>query len=295
MQSLRSLRRFALGAAIAGSAVGAAPALASASTCSYVPSIHQVFSVDNSGAGQLTVTRSGANNIAVGWPGTPPQVCMSDSEFDAPVAATVSNTDKIVVDAQGPLLVGPNDGFIIDERSGVLGPGFTKESDGNSEIEAEVKTDQTARLTVQGTEDPDVVRIGRPFEGPSAVNFGPDNDVDARLTSGATRYVVFGLGGDDILSARGNPDPNTLSSSGIPVDLFGGNGNDNLAGSRFGGDNLLGGSNDDFLASDNGQIDALSGGAGFDTALTDPTGDKTAGIEKQDSFPVGRLPSLRAS
>jgi hypothetical protein len=291
MQSLRSLRRLALGAAIAGSAVGALPALASAApiqSCSYSPSLHQVFAVDNSGAAELVIGLSGLS-ITVGDGFTEPVVCENSSDLEPPTEATILNTDKITVGGNGKL-TGPSDGYVIDERSGPFGPGWTPEADGNSEIEIEIQTSIPTRLTVEGTRStalPDVIRVGRTPGGVNAVNFGSDSDIDAVITGGITHVTVNAGDGDDFITAGGNADQTTMARATVPVDFLGQIGNDVLVGGDA-RDNLSGEQNNDFFISGNGDIDTLSGGSGTDAATID-VADKRTGIEKLELFGVGRL------
>src|SRR5207342_2024496 len=68
------------------------------------------------------------------------------------------------------------------------------------------------------------------------------------------RIIVYGLAGDDDIQASG--------STGIPVWLDGGDGNDRLNGGN-GGNVLLGGAGNDYLLGGSGR-DVMIGGTGAD-------------------------------
>jgi hypothetical protein len=304
MHHLRSLRRLALGAALAGAAIGAVPAMANAAgpqapTCTYDPVVHRVLVNEKSDVFGFQLARSGLD-IIVGNEGFGAFVFCRPLTGSGPVA-NVLNTDRITVfgtpvppQTGGCELCGPqaiSDPYLIDESRGAFAPGFTPEADGNSEIEITFDTGGIpAPLEVQGTEATasgltDTIRFGRVPGAVNGVNFGPDNDVDARIKAGATKFTASGGAGDDVLSASGNPDQSTMTATTNPVTLSGGSGNNVIAGGR-GADTLTGGPNDDFFLSDDGVVDKVNGGFGFDAGIMDSI-DVLTSIERRD--PIGRL------
>src|SRR4051812_46192974 len=127
MHRIRSIRRLALGAAIAGATIGAVPAMASAasSTCTFNPSLKRATVVDNSGPGNGVPLRVVRTNtfITVADGNGPVHVCANPGTFNF---ATINNTDDIWVTR------GPTSGntVTLDESGGVFGPGATPESTG---------------------------------------------------------------------------------------------------------------------------------------------------------------------
>ena len=90
MHTLRSIRRVALGAALAGAAIAAVPAMAgAASSCTFDPSTRTAtVTVDDSGANRLVIKNSGS---LIGVDSN--QLCAS-SRFEF---ASVTNTDRVEV------------------------------------------------------------------------------------------------------------------------------------------------------------------------------------------------------
>ena len=182
MHTLRSIRRRALGAALAGAALagaalGAAPAMAgTTSSCLYNATTKQVSVEENSFSGILRITRSG-NAIAIGE-GIGPEstICTNQVDFFT-VEATVFNTDRIVINS-------PYKGFgkVIELEQ--LGPGLSLESDRVSEIETLINTNNPRMvLELRGSSGPDTIRVGA-----TGINFGldvlaTDNDTDVQWTT----------------------------------------------------------------------------------------------------------------
>jgi RTX calcium-binding nonapeptide repeat (4 copies) len=292
MHQLKSIRRLLLGGALAGAALGAAPALAGAqgipdSTCVYHDDTHVVTVTDKSGPLQLRLLVD-QFDIGVQNPFGTIVRCRS---LDGTITANILNTDSINVSGT---LVGIADGYVIDEQhGGALTPGFTKEADGFSEIEVNFATRGVpTALDIQGTDTTasgitDTIRFGRIPGALNGVNYGPDNDVDYKIQAGATRFTASGNGGNDIISATGNPDQSTLAPTTVPVTFSGGDGDDVLAGGQD-VDRLVGGAGNDFFLSDgDGQVDKLIGQSGFDEALMDAF-DSTDSIERQDVLAAAR-------
>jgi Ca2+-binding RTX toxin-like protein len=258
MHRSRSVRRLVLGAALAGAAIAAVPAMASASsTCSYDFATKEVVINDASGSLALRVLRSGPY-VAYADGRSTPQICWGPVTI-----ATTTNTDTIDVIESA---ASGDGGITIDESAGALAPGATPESDGISEIETVVYSNHThPSLKVVGTPGPDVIRVG----GAGAVNLGPDADTDVSVADGAQSVALWGEGGDDQLSGEGLVN-GFWNAASMPLLLVGGTGNDVLTGG-FAADQLFGGDNDDSLFSVDESSDTLYGQAGDDTAKRDAT------------------------
>ena len=254
---IRSIRRVALGAAVAGAAIGALPALASASPCTY-DAVHKVASVvDSSGtAKQLRVGVSG-NLIFTQDGGNAPLNCVGGG-----TVATTTNTDKVNVFAQAS---GASDGVVLDQARGAFAPGATPEADGNSEIELALNG-QSGHLSVFGTPGADVMRVSGPGRSPalSFLDFGPDDDDD--VTYAASDVSLVGGDGADFLSGKGYGffrDATTL-----PMGFSGGAGDDVIEGG-LAVDHFAGNAGNDTLRTNDGNPELVSGGPGVDTAVRD--------------------------
>jgi hypothetical protein len=304
MHHLRSIRRLALGAAVAAAVACLAPAMASADlvhnpTCTFNEGTHQVSVFDKSDAFQLQVARVGVD-IAVRNEGGITVKCFSTT--GSGVTANILNTDKITVfgtptdgpfggcEGCGPLPV-TSDGYVIDESGGAFAPGFTPETDGNSEIEIVFETGGIpARLAVDGTDATasgltDVIRVGGPL---GFVNFGSDSDIDVKLRAGALDVTVDAGAGDDFITGGGNLDKSVLDRANVPLNLNGGSGADTVFGGSA-SDKLGGGSEDDFISSFGGLVDIVAGGPGLsDVAIHDP-GETLTGVEHESVNPLGTL------
>ncbi len=168
MRFQRILRRVALGAALAGAAFGAVPALASAaSTCTLDEATHRATVIDGGAVAPLRIARSG--KFIVVQDGSGPMVgCAGTTTF-----ATNTNTDRVIV--QGTAGSSSSDGYIIDHSHGALAPGATLETDGNSEIEVQVRqlNGLPAQLTHIATAGPDTIRVAAGND----IAVGTDDDI----------------------------------------------------------------------------------------------------------------------
>jgi RTX calcium-binding nonapeptide repeat (4 copies) len=262
----RVLRRLALLAAVGGATLTANTGLALAdSTCSYDASFHRVNVYDGSGSSQdLQITRSGQYIVVRNGDNGAISYCSS-----ANGVATVTNTDKVIVDGNATSL----DGFVIDEVGGELGPGWTPEADGKSEVEVVFRNANVSNphLHVYGTSGKDGIR----FSGRNQVMLGWDSDVDAQVINKAdnspitTRFGAIGRAGDDWLSADGGSS-SSLPPTSMPAMLMGDEGHDTVEGSKStGGDMLYGYEDNDTIYAYGGGQDFVYGGAGADTAVVD--------------------------
>ena len=266
----RSIRRLAIGAALAGIAATGMPALASAAaTCSYDPNSGIVLVNDGTSSDNLRIGRDGPLIVVQDGGGGPTSLCAS-ANFDF---ATVNNASSIVVTGRAVIEA---DGYTIDMRGGALGPGRTPESDGVSEIEVRIvhRTAPKPEIALLGTPQGDQLRVG--FNG---VMVGNDDDIDVNLQRAdgnsfrASGVVVSGGAGADFLSGRGGPG---LAGGIAPVSLSGGDGSDTLRDGSAGQDFLSGGAGNDSLFSDDVNPDVLFGGAGFDRAFVRGVNDQVA-------------------
>jgi hypothetical protein len=282
----RALRLVA-GAIVAGAALTAMPAMAdAASSCSYSNKFKSIsVSTDVNGGGPtevLMLERRGQNIVfADGVQGTRTP-CFGDG-----AVGTVTNTDRVIV------LGLPRNGIQIDQRGGVLAPGFTPEPGATSEIETVIVSPLGKRVHVVGTAAPEVMRIG----GNGQVMLGSDPGVDIRYSGTAPGAVsVQGGGGADFLTGRGAP--GQLAPSSVQVFLHGEGDADTLVDSTsINQDSLDGGSGDDTLYAFDGNRDFVNGDVGFDTATIDFEDVHGSDTErtKIDLSQIGRLRLAPAS
>jgi Ca2+-binding RTX toxin-like protein len=264
MNPTNSILRVALGTALAGAAISAVPALASASPCTYDPVHKAATVVDSSGVSQLRVGVNG-NQIFTQDGGNPPANCAGGGTL-----ATTTNTDRINVFSQAK---GASDGVVLDQSKGVFAPGATPEdADGNSEIELALNG-QSGHLTVIGTPGDDIMRVGNGSRAPGTgdIGFGPDADED--VTFAASDVTLAGGEGNDLLSGQGlvPPDPilnNIAAAARLPIGFSGGAGDDRIFGGA-GVDHFAGNAGNDTLDTADGQPELVSGGPGSDSDVRD--------------------------
>jgi RTX calcium-binding nonapeptide repeat (4 copies) len=279
MHHLRSIRRLAVGTAITGAAIGAAPALASASSTCFYNGINRTLEItDGSGPEPLRLVADKSFLLIADGTSAPATTCGGSN-----TAAQTGNTDTIAI--SGPL-TNALDGYIVDLSGGPFAPGKTLESDGNSEIEIVATSNSAAQatLTVEGGPGHDEMRAG----ANGAVDLGDtdvDRDPDITMSAPAFSLRLRGNDGDDTLTGQGFGTGNAT----MPVSLRGGNGNDRLEGGS-GRDTLRGDAGDDTLFSfDTSAGDALFGGSGIDAGNADSNDVFGDVIEKPFVISVGRL------
>lgn len=301
MHHLRSLRRLAVGAALAGASVGAigvGPALAdgNSTTCTFDPTTHTVALTDGTGNAPLGVGVNAAGVPFFGIPAGAIQVTQGPGSFPIlcvgqGTVATVANTDTINISRSAAS--GTERNVTIDESGGAFAPGATAESDQHPEIEVNVTGDAgtPTDLVVVGTPQRDVIRVSGP--GDVNLNADQDSDMDIRVIGGAQSVTVHAGGGDDYVDGHSVPGVLGSFSATVPVLLFGEDGQDLLAGG-LAPDILSGGNDTDYLSTAGGLkadgVDRLDGGPGLDTATYD-AGDILfgSGIEQKFVATVGRL------
>ena len=252
-------------AAIATVAALAAPAGASATTCTYTPNNDRVVLALTAPApnGFVTLSRQGNAIVAKNGPVTAaPLPCG---------AATVNNTERIVVTGTAQA-----DHLIIETTNGRFEPGTTPEG-GFSEIEIFVDLIAPAgqdTVEIVGSARDDLLVAGRTNPGRQHVAVNNDGDSDIQIDGQVNELTLRGLAGNDLLLGRGGFGvPNAYSDT---LRLAGGTGNDMLFGSE-GDDDLAGGPDTDVFFAFGGvdRINAQDGhgevvdtGGGADNVLS---------------------------
>jgi hypothetical protein len=257
MHHFSSIRRVAVGAALAGAAIGAVPAMASAAPlCSYDTATKTVTVFDDDAVAPLAIHRTAFGRLFAGAS----SFCTSSSG----VQATIKNTDLIKM---LPIThQGAADGVLIDESQGPLAPGFSAEADGSPEIEISVQnvTPRIARPVVKvvGTSQPDFLTVG----GSGAVNLDGDTDADLTVVNDTPATVSLdGRRGNDVISGQGF---GSQPATHLNLTLLGGEGADTIFGG-LGADVVSGDAGADRLSTVDGVADVVSGGADSDHADVD--------------------------
>lgn len=301
MHHLRSLRRLAVGAALAGAsvgAIGAGPALAAgnSTTCTFDPATHTVTLTDGTGNQPLGVGVNAAGVPFFGIPKGAVQVTQGPGSFPIlcvgqGTVATVTNTDTINITRSAAS--GTERNVTIDESAGVFGPGATPDPDGHGEVKINISGDASTPtdLNVVGTSEADTIRISR--LGDVNLNAAQDSDTDIHVTGGAQSVTVNGGGGGDFISGKREPQVGGPPSATVPL-LLNGEGGDDLLMGGLAPDVLSGGDDGDFLFSASALttegVDRLDGGAGFDNASFDSSDILFgSGIEGKFLVTVGRV------
>lgn len=255
-------------AAVATVAALAAPAGASATTCTYTPANDRVVLALTAPApnGFVTLSRQGNAIVAKNGPVTAaPLPCG---------AATVNNTERIVVTGTAQA-----DHLIIETTNGRFEPGTTPEA-GFSEIEIFVDLIAPAgqdTVEIVGSARDDLLVAGRTNPGRQHVAVNNDADSDIQIDGQVDELTLRGLAGNDLLLGRGGFGiPNAYSDT---LRLAGGTGADVLFGSE-GDDDLAGGPDADVFFAFGGvdRINAQDGlgevvdtGGGADNVQQDAT------------------------
>ena len=249
-----------------GAMLPALPAHAGGPVCVYDAGSHTV-NLNIGGTAPVTLARDGMTIESNGSP------C-----FTGLNTATVTNTETVNIVGDGLV----ND-LTIDLHEGRFAPGFTNENGISDEIEFSVElAGGSDVITIAGTPNADNIRVGE-FSSAYGVNLnaGESKKVDADLLSGdgTLSFVLFGAGGNDVLSAaggRGIDDPLNpsiqMSGDGGDDRLTGGNGVDDL-GDKSGhdADIIKGGASSDIMfAVDGDGDDVLNGQTGPDVCDGDP-------------------------
>ncbi len=263
----RRLLRFASAAAFGLVAVGLTPALAGATTCSFMenpsPSDDVMTVMPSPGETVLRLQRSNNGLFAFN------QLTGGTSAICAPTAdANVNNVTKIVIDD----LPGNNLTVLVTEQGGTFTPGVDGPPEaGGPEIEIEFTAgDGTDELQYDGTDNADRWRFGQTAPGTLAggTNLAVEGtaapDVDDIKAAGLERALLNGRQGDDVIDTTGGIGPDAANPLFLTfLQVEGGNHNDELIGgpevSR-----MLGGTQDDTLRAGAGN-DELDGGDHNDT------------------------------
>lgn len=265
MSHLTTIRRVAIGAALAGAAIGALPTMASAASSCTFDSATKTMTVTNDAGGQPMTLRS-ANTFTFRDGSGVNRSCFSATTGES---ATAFNTTKIRVRAA----VGAAfQDTVIDESSN----GRFLTASGKRITFAILTGTGNDHLSIKMGTGLDQVRVRTATAG---LAFGPEIDLDTDGISdlGMTQaglVTIDGGGGSDLLNGTG--------SNTFQLELLGGvSGNDSLRG---GGqtDFLDGGNGTDTIRSkgDNKQ-DFVVGGTEVDRAVTDFI-DSVTGVENRE-------------
>jgi Ca2+-binding RTX toxin-like protein len=191
--------------------------------------------------------------------------------------ALLNDVNAVTVD----MAPSPSASLVFDLRAGPLGPGFTDEGNGSSEIEIQVVGMTAATsLFVYGGAGNDGFRVGQfldtitgLFRGQINMNAtldGATPDVDVSFGGFPGRLVLDGADGNDVLSGAG---AGVLFSRTYAAPMF-------LSDGR-GVDQVVGGSGDDRVLTNHEEADkgeSFSGGAGTDTYSTGGSYTQSAAI-----------------
>jgi hypothetical protein len=191
--------------------------------------------------------------------------------------ALLTDVNSVSVD----MASSPSPGLDFNLRNGPLGPGFTDEGNGSSEIEFQV-FGMTSATTLQvfGSTASNWLRAGQFLNRITGVTTGQLNlngltdgatqDVDVSFTEFPGTVALFGSDGND-----------TITGAGVGVLQTGPYGGSLFEVDGAGTDQLVGGSGNDRIATDNASGDTgntFSGGAGTDTFWTGGSSGENAAI-----------------
>ena len=275
MHQFRSLRRLALGAVITGAALGAVPALASASsTCFYDGDAASLNVTDGSGTLPLRIVADAGLITLKDGPNGAPIFCGGSGNV-----ANTGNTDKI--DVFGPVASNV-DGLVVDYSGGRFN-GLTKEPTGISETNIRYFSDANRRpaLTVIGGTGEDHIRVA----SGGVIDTNGDGDVDVSAAAGANFVTVNGGLGQDLI---GGNSFGGFGNASVRLFLNGGPGADQLIGGDA-QDDMNGGTEGDVFHAIEGDRDVIFGGPGSDTANADKLDRFTDVVEKRFIQPIGQL------
>ena len=185
----------------------------------------------------------------------------------------------------------------VDQRDGRFAPGNTDEGDGSSEIEFQIALPAHGLAYFLMTDADDAV-YARDLGTRTVASlnaFEAPFDFDVTVDGGG--LIVFGLGGDDLLSAA-PPAPGPYDQyspsppgSGFGIGLLGGPGSDGLFGSPAadaligggGTDLVIAGGGDDGVSTKDGARDFVDCGAGSDHLSADKR-DRIHSCEARGGF-----------
>lgn len=195
-------------------------------------------------------------------------------------AATTTNTDTIKIAGQA----GSGERLVLDERSGLFGPGVEEDTGLFREIEIFATLgDGSDSVVLYLTEGDDDVA-----PGVNGIGLTPDGDVDVVFTDADENPVaatfpleIHALGGNDYVNGRGEFGAG-LAYLG-PLVIHGGAGEDELLRGSFDADVINGGPGNDVLDGQDGD-DIMDGGAGDDALTAGGGNDQLIGGPGADSL-----------
>lgn len=245
-----------LGGAVVAFAL-AFPSLAHAESCTYNPATASVSASITPGGSAVVDVVGGVIRF-----GAVPTPCG---------AATTTNTNSISIAGA----VGTTERLTFDQRTGLLAPGASPESN-IPEIEVATSLgDATDTIVLYLTEGDDVVA-----QGQNGLAMNADGDLDVTVSPGAFPMEIYALGGNDIVNARGSNGAGLAFLGSVVID--GGEGNDLLRGA-WGTDVVTGGvGNDRLEGHDN--ADSIEGGPGDDDLRAGDGDDTLVGEAGTDIY-----------
>jgi Ca2+-binding RTX toxin-like protein len=216
-------------------------------------------------AATLCALDSGAHTLAVAGQGGAVVFRANGSFLDVNnvSCALLNGVDTVFVDMTGS----PGQNAAFDLGNGPLGPGFTDEGNGSSEIEFRISSSASWGLYVQGSMGPDGVAFGQAFDLDTGLTTGQVNlnrlvdataDVDVVSTSLPFVTVASVGDGNDVVTGGGS---GTFGSRAFSTPL--------RISDGAGADQVTGGASDDqvivYFSDPSDGSDTWSGGAGVDT------------------------------
>jgi Ca2+-binding RTX toxin-like protein len=187
--------------------------------------------------------------------------------------ATTTNTDSISIAGNA----GTVETLVLDMSGGAFAPGATPEGTGISDIElATTLGDAADVVVVHGTSGDDTIRMGQ-----NGMGLNSDTDVDVTFSPLPAQVEVFGLGGANVLWARGGSGTGSIYLGNVI--FHAGDDPGNVLDGGAGNDQLLGGASADTLTGVDGN-DVLDGAGGDDTITGGNGNDDIDGGPGQDSM-----------
>jgi len=244
-----------LSAALVVLFLAAVPVTASAaSTCSYNGTDTVAVAIDTGDSVSLAIGKTGARSI---------DFAIGSGAYAQCGTATSANTTTITVTGSTG-----DETFTLDQAGSAAFPSGKIKS-----IAVNLK-DGTDTFVIVGRSGPDKIRFGA-----DGVNLDSGAGTSVDVTLKGVQVVVVNAGdGDDTIGGEGGR--GTGDAFTMPLELYGGPGNDDLTGGD-GNDLLFGGDGKDILRGMDGR-DMIKGGAGGDTIYGGKGNDSLYGGKGDD-------------